>query len=170
MKRNDELRKVITKEYLLQCINEGKTIRQIALRFNVSHTFIRKIAKEQNVIFPQFNYNRQQFKGYRINDKGYVVLSIGNDKYELEHRIIVQNYILRAIKDTECVHHLNGNKQDNSPSNLLLIDKRLHDSFHTHCRNLNLIHTEQDVYTVLIDLGYNVRVEMYAELTRIYEV
>ena len=170
MERNNSLREIITKDYLEDAIKQGISAREIGRRFNVSGVFIRKIAKENNITFPKVNYNNKTYKRWRINDKGYVVISSGNDTYELEHRIVVQNYILRAVSDKESIHHINGNRADNSPCNLVLLDKRLHDAFHTYCRDNNLNHVYQSVYHILSILNYKIRVEMYAELIRIYEV
>ena len=169
MKRNNEIRKIITTEYLTACIDKGISARQIAKMHNVSDTFINTIAKELGIKFPKVNYNNISYKRYRINDAGYIVLSIGNDTYELEHRIVVQNYIKRAVRPDESIHHINGNRKDNSPRNLLLLDKKLHDAFHTYCRNHGIPHTERSVKTILEQLNYNIRVEMYAELMRITE-
>ena len=170
MERNNSLREIITKDYLEDAIKQGISAREIGRRFNVSGVFIRKIAKENNITFPKVNYNNKAYKRWRINDKGYVVISIGNDTYELEHRIVVQNYILRPVSDKESIHHINGNRADNRPCNLVLLDKRLHDAFHTYCRDNNLNHVYQSVYHILSILNYKIRVEMYAELIRIYEV
>ena len=170
MERNNSLREIITKDYLEDAIKQGISAREIGRRFNVSGVFIRKIAKENNITFPKVNYNNKTYKRWRINDKGYVVISIGNDTYELEHRIVVQNYILRPVSDKESIHHINGNRADNRPCNLVLLDKRLHDAFHTYCRDNNFNHVEQSVYYILSILNYKIRVEMYAELRRIYEV
>ena len=162
----DELKSSIRKDTILISImyanNEVGTIQQISQ--------IGKIAKENNITFPKVNYNNKTYKRWRINDKGYVVISIGNDTYELEHRIVVQNYILRPVSDKESIHHINGNQADNRPCNLVLLDKRLHDAFHTYCRDNNFNHVEQSVYHILSILNYKIRVEMYAELIRIYEV
>lgn len=170
MERNNSLREILTKDYLEDAIKQGISARQLGKQFNVSGVLIRKIAKENNITFPKVNYNNRTYKRWRLNDKGYIVISIGNDTYELEHRIVVQNCILRAVSDKESIHHINGDRTNNKPCNLVLLDKRLHDAFHTYCRDNNLNYVDCSVYHVLCILNYKIRVEMYAELIRIYEV
>lgn len=53
--------------------------------------------------------------------------------YVLEHRIIAEKFIGRNITQQEEVHHINGNKHDNTPSNLYLFKtKSDHMKFHAH--------------------------------------
>lgn len=59
-----------------------------------------------------------------INRFGYVLVYCGKssngrkDKYMLEHRMVVEQMLGRELDDKELVHHIDGDKTNNSPSNL----------------------------------------------------
>lgn len=72
--------------------------------------------------------------GKQINTRGYVSVRIfpespcyrmatkqGRTRRVLEHRLVVANYLGRCLEVWEIVHHINGNKTDNSIENLELI-------------------------------------------------
>lgn len=50
--------------------------------------------------------------------------------YVLEHIVVLENKIGRLLKEGEEVHHINENKKDNSPDNLLLVKKGEHQRQH----------------------------------------
>ena len=53
------------------------------------------------------------------------------DKYELEHRVIAAEMIGRPLKAGEDVHHLDENKLNNSPDNLIVISGPMHAKLHS---------------------------------------
>lgn len=64
--------------------------------------------------------------GRYFDSNGYVVLFMpehpfcGTKKTVLEHRFIMECKIGRYLENEECVHHIDGNKANNNPNNLML--------------------------------------------------
>lgn len=50
--------------------------------------------------------------------------------YVLAHRIVAENMIGRLLYPNEVVHHVNGDKKDNRPENLQVMDKIDHHILH----------------------------------------
>lgn len=59
--------------------------------------------------------------------------------FVLLHRIIMENYIGRALKDDEVVHHKNGNKKDNDINNLQLLKISDHNAIHSRLKKTNTL-------------------------------
>ena len=53
---------------------------------------------------------------------------IGN--HVLEHRLVMEHTLGRYLKPNEIVHHLNGNKLDNRPENLVVTSPSEHNHIH----------------------------------------
>lgn len=63
--------------------------------------------------------NNQNFKGGWINSDGYRVRG-HNGRSILEHRLVMQEHLGRDLLPDENVHHINGDRTDNSIKNLEL--------------------------------------------------
>lgn len=70
--------------------------------------------------------------GRLITSHGYVIVRVdeshprafgpahGKQKYAYEHDMVMEEALCRHLRDDEVVHHVNGNRQDNAPTNLRL--------------------------------------------------
>lgn len=71
---------------------------------------------------------------YYVNKQGYKLYYIGDKTYKggyvAEHRIVMELHLGRRLKKGEVIHHIDGNKQNNDLSNLLLTNKSDHRNVH----------------------------------------
>jgi hypothetical protein len=73
-------------------------------------------------------FERGEYKTH-IKRHGYVWISIPvlgrtGRKHIMEHRYVMEKSLGRPLHKDETVHHINGNRQDNSPQNLELFSSR----------------------------------------------
>jgi len=70
------------------------------------------------------------WKGGRfINESGYVRVKRGR-KYPYEHRLVMEESLGRKLSLNEDVHHIDGNKLNNSLNNLEILSKSEHTKLH----------------------------------------
>lgn len=78
------------------------------------------------------------FKGGRlIASSGYWIVYVGKGHhladcrgYAYEHRVVAEQNIGRKLKAVEIVHHINGDKLDNNPSNIEVLGSRFEHKVH----------------------------------------
>lgn len=73
----------------------------------------------------------------RINTRGYVEVQLGNGHpqanaggWRYEHRRVMEGHLERRLKSYEEVHHLDGDRANNTQVNLELIEKVDHSTYH----------------------------------------
>ena len=77
--------------------------------------------------------HRRTTTGRCLTPKGYVLIyqpthpHATKAGYVMEHRLVMERIVGRYLTPNEVVHHRNGQKGDNSDSNLELMEKRTHD-------------------------------------------
>lgn len=67
-------------------------------------------------------------RGYTVSG-GYKMICVNNEKV-YEHRYIMEQHIGRKLKPGEEIHHIDGNKMNNSINNLMLLTMEEHKKFH----------------------------------------
>ncbi len=73
-------------------------------------------------------------------------------KSRREHLVIMEEYLGRELKKNEVIHHCNGIRHDNRLDNLLLMERKHHDTFHSVCKTFNIDYstfTKEDVMKFL---------------------
>lgn len=74
----------------------------------------------------------------RITTNGYVqvlhddkITNFNFSDYEYEHKVVAEKKVIkRKLKDGEVVHHLDSNRSNNSPDNLLVLEESQHLKLH----------------------------------------
>ena len=129
-------RSKIELDALVQQVSElnaqGKCSREIAAETSVPQKYIQSICKRHGIkpCFPQGGPSSDKngnYKGGRIVDKhGYIYRKVydhpfaNRSGYVFEHRLVMEKVLGRWLLPTEVVHHLDGDKQNNTPENLEL--------------------------------------------------
>ena len=73
--------------------------------------------------------NHPNWKGGRyLGWKGYVFVLCEDGQYRREHRVVAEQTLGRPLEKGEVVHHIDGDKKNNHPSNLVVYTI----SDHTH--------------------------------------
>lgn len=75
--------------------------------------------------------------GRNMTSNGYISKYIGKGKYQLEHRLIIEQLLKRKLETWEQVHHINGDKTDNRIENLKLMSISEHAKFEKMNGNVN---------------------------------
>lgn len=91
--------------------------------------------------------NNPAWKGGKIKSGGYIRLWIPDHPnadskgYVAEHRYIMEQILGRRLEANECVHHIDGDKYNNSPDNLELTNWRDHAIMHKAWRLRKNLHS-----------------------------
>jgi len=72
-----------------------------------------------------------------INEYYNIKLYKENNEYNLNyiHRLVYETFNNYKLKNDECIHHINGDKENNNLENLKLMPKLEHNSFHNNKNN-----------------------------------
>lgn len=68
--------------------------------------------------------------GHRVRKDGYAMIWTPEGE-RLEHRVVMERKLGRKLYACEIVHHVDGNKQNNSPDNLQTMTQREHARHHS---------------------------------------
>lgn len=136
-----KLIEILTKDFLIEnYVNKKREISDIAREIGCSLESVRKyLIKFKIPVRPYYASLKRRFKGagnpnYKggrpIDIQGYVLVkcvdheSSNKQGYILEHRLVMEKHLGRRLKASEVIHHIDGNKQNNKLSNLMLFPNR----------------------------------------------
>lgn len=68
--------------------------------------------------------------GKSKKQNGYVEITMGEHKGRLEHIVVMEDIIGRRLYSNECVHHIDHNRSNNAPENLVLMTRSEHARLH----------------------------------------
>lgn len=110
------------------CDNCGGSflMHQCYLKRNRKHRFCSKRCEAD---FRRLNNTIDSYQGGTILPNGYKYITIDGVQRE-EHRVIMERTLGRPLKSSEIVHHINGNKLDNRPENLVVTTISEHRKLH----------------------------------------
>jgi len=158
---------------------DGKmTITELSAKLSLSNSYFLTWLKREMPAFHKriravsFNYGNRgktapNYKGRCVTKNGYIRVSV-NGSRRLEHRVIAEQLLGRKLKKGEVVHHLDGDRQNNVSSNLIVLGcdskhRTLHETFQLllskkHPKVFKLL-----IQEVLDNLGGHVRWQPYKE-------
>lgn len=129
-------------------ISKEMSINEIARKFNVTQTVIRRRMKEFEIPFRDTDVARKMYrgekhhswKGGKRKSDGYVQIKKPNHPkadssgYVYEHRYLVERELGRYLNSDEHIHHVNGIKDDNRLENLQVVTPSEHVRIHAKLR------------------------------------
>lgn len=116
---------------VLEMCESGKSLTQMArtVGTNVARVkeFLVRKGIDKKFSVAKYGEDHYAWKGRLIDKDGYILIHVKNHpcnrkhtNYIFEHRLVMENHIGRYLLPQEVVHHIDGNKQNNSIENLQL--------------------------------------------------
>lgn len=148
-------------ENAIKAYSSGETsVRTVKDQFGIPPTSLLRYCRERNIPIKQPGFlNAKKDKhptwkgGFRLDKDGYIRTYAPDHpwprrgKYIHEHVRVMEIHLGRKLKSDESVHHIDGNKLNNSLDNLLLTQKGAHSRFHRHIDIVNRKRDERGRFT-----------------------
>ena len=125
---------------MLTLYERGLASTLVAKKLGRSHAQVYRILDSYNVIRSWDDYKALRYppgtppRWVKTMTRGYVVWQahrLGSLHVRiLEHRLVMEKHLGRALRDDEDIHHKNRNRSDNRLSNLQVMSKSEHSSLH----------------------------------------
>jgi len=131
------------KQYLMcEYFQKRRSVASLAEEFSVSNKTIIKYLESYGIQRRSRNEKSSCFTGGRnICSNGYVEIIVPghpatNTKgYVYEHRVVAEKKLGRYLLPGEVVHHIDGNKTNNAPENLIVLSNEDHSKLHALLKN-----------------------------------
>lgn len=107
-----------------------QTIRAVLNLTNGSIDWRLKSLGIQKTKQEYLNLRKKNAKGLTLTQSGYLAFTIGPHVRRYVHVVVMESYVGRPIADDEEVHHIDGNKLNNTLSNLVLMSESDHQRCH----------------------------------------
>ena len=144
--RKKRLRRWSAEEDKFILASKGRPLKEVAETLRRDPSDLLKRAHKIGFV----SWRRPDGNMY-IDSKGYKVLCFENRKPIYEHRAVVEECIGRKLTASERVHHIDTNKENNTPENLFLFAGA---SEHAYCHHsLNAIVGENANVPELLRMG-----------------
>lgn len=127
-------------------VDQGHTIRWLSEHYRVSVRTVNnwldayglRLTSEQ-LIERQKGRSSWNYRGYKMTQRGYVYVrrlghpAANRDGYVMEHRLVMEAAIGRAVLPAEQIHHIDLSKANNRIENLMLFPSAAaHTEFHKY--------------------------------------
>ena len=119
-----------TTKTAIKCDECGKEFERVNCHIRGQHNFCSRECQWKWHAKTNKRENHANWNGGIYHHDGYIFLKQEDGTYKAEHRIVMEEKLGRKLDPHEIVHHLDENKSNNSPENLVVMDRLEHAKLH----------------------------------------
>lgn len=117
---------------------------------------LRELPIAKGTVRRLYGDEHPNWKGGHVARSGYKIVSKRGKTNLYEHRLVAEQMVGRPLERDEVVHHVDGNRANNSPSNLVVMKRKEHDQLKDGARRY--FHVDgycEDACVDLYNLGWS---------------